>query len=169
MNEFTPLPQNPLPPTTPKKELSEELEIVEIEPTNEEKLQRAKNDIETTNEQLSWLSKQKKRLETECQLSTERLNEIQNQISENEQKLLTQTKQNQVVSKKVMALEMLGVAKKTNLLLLIMVVPFFLLLAFAPITNTLVVVSILAFLGSFGYQFVTNQRKINYLKKEYHL
>lgn len=151
-----------------EQQLANTIEVIDLEPTVEEVVQKTQLDAKEVKANLNWLSNQKTKLEADVRQLSELRDSAERDLKEFSDKVQKELSTGQTVTKKVAALEVYKQTKMTNNVLIGLVLLFVSLLAWAPLKPTMGI-PIFLFLALFGWHFMMNQRKLNSLKGKYHL
>lgn len=145
------------------------LEVVDVEPTEEQQVSKAKVDGNQIKERVIYLNKTKTKLEQEVSfLEKAKLNLDAELITLRGKVTSEIQKMGEVVTKKIAALEVVNQIKKTQTFLIILLVPF---LVMNAVGKSFLITSLVnaVFLLALGYHFVMNKRKETQLKVKYGL
>lgn len=149
--------------------LSSEIEIVEeMPPSLEEEKEVQKEKSRNIMQENSWLEKVKTRLEN----TISDLKKEEASIQENIQGLKAKYEQDvkrmgEVVTKKVSAIEVYNQITMTQKILIALLIAF--IFASMSMNQIGLIIGSIVFLGAWGYHFVMNKRKQNYLNNKYQI
>lgn len=149
-------------PITTEKALASTIEVVDMQPTEEMLVEKAREDTPNIRRDLKFLTQAKTNLQTT-------INELANKKLQLEKETGEMTRKEDYVTKKVAALEVVKQIKMTNLFLVILFVPFLILQGGIKKFTPFVMGIDVLFIAALFLHLIMNQRKMNTLKTRYHL
>lgn len=141
--------------------LHQDIEVCDVEPTESEQAEQCTIDIQKTKTELDALQERKTTTQNEITKLEIEIAQLKNQVVKFQE-------QTNTVTKKVAATEVYTQLLRTNKFLIAQLIIFLFLNAFVKFNQYSALINV-AFIATFIYQFVTNKKKLEYLKGKYNL
>lgn len=153
-----------------EQKLIEGMEVIDIEPTQEEVVEKIQVDTIQVRKELSFLANRKLMLSNEVMQLETKKTELDKELLSAREKVDGEVKKmGEVITKKVAALEVIKQIKMTQLFLVLLFVPFLIIQGGIKKFTPFVMGVDAMFIGAWVFHLIMNQRKMRTLKQRYSL